>query len=283
MYVQAPFIHVGRLRIHFLHIAGLLVPLILWEAAAHYLAATNPFGESLFPSIERVFTVSLPGFATFSQRLGVGEPIVEPSYGPALKVLGSQSLITLVRLLVGTSLGIFLGVVVGLATGWSRSFRHLVELPIGIIRMVPSLALLPLFLLWFGGREIGATIFITLAVFMLLVVATMNAIGNIPRIYFDYAETLGATKSQVYRTVVAPAIFPGLIGSVRVALASSWAITLGAEFLAVQSGLGRMMQLSEMFFFTGRIMIVAILFILYSLVLNGIYLFFARRLTRWQP
>ncbi len=97
------------------------------------------------------------------------------------------------------------------------------------------------------------------------------------------ARTLGATRFQVYRTIIMPAIIPGLIGAVRVALGSSWAIVLAAEYLSVQSGLGRLMILSEMFFFTGRMVVVVILFIIYSVILNLAFLLIARRVTRWMP
>jgi ABC-type nitrate/sulfonate/bicarbonate transport system permease component len=146
----------------------------------------------------------------------------------------------------------------------------------------PSLALLPLFMLWFGGREIRTFGFVTLAIFIILVINTVVAIRNVPPIYAQMARTLGATRLQVDLTIIIPAIVPGLIGAVRV-LGSSWAIVLAAEYLAVLSGLGRPMILSEMFFYTGRMVVIVILFVVYSRILNLAFLAVARRLTRWVP
>jgi ABC-type nitrate/sulfonate/bicarbonate transport system permease component len=276
------FLWIGKFGIHPLHIAGILSVLLVWEAAAHYLLRTNPFAESLFPPIERVLTDSLPGFAAFGVQLG-SPRIMEPGYGPALLVLAEQSAATITRLLIGTTAGIVLGILTGLAMGWSEWIRDLLDPPLELIRMVPSLALLPLFLLWFGGREIGTLLYIGLAIFMIVVISTLVAIRNLPRIHTDYARTLGATKRQVFQTVVVPGIVPGLVGAIRVALGSAWAIVLAGEYLAVPSGLGRLMVLSEMFFFTGRMIVIVILFMIYSAVLNLAFLAVARRLTRWQP
>jgi ABC-type nitrate/sulfonate/bicarbonate transport system permease component len=138
-------------------------------------------------------------------------------------------------------------------------------------------------MLWFGGREIGTFLFVLLAIFIILVINTLVAIRNVPPIYEQMARTLGASPIQVYLTILVPAIVPGLIGAGRVALGSSWAIVLAAEYLAIQSGLGRLMILSEMFFYTGRMVVIVILFVIYSVILNLAFLAVARRLTRWVP
>jgi ABC-type nitrate/sulfonate/bicarbonate transport system permease component len=262
---------------------GLSLPIFIWEFAAFYMRTKNPQAATLFPSLGHVFSHDLPDFATFGQDIGRGYAGKVSSYSGALWVLAGQSVSTLGRVLGGTICGIALGVTTGLFMGWSPVVRRFLAPPIEFLRMIPSLALLPLFMLWFGGREIGPFLFVMLAISITLVINTVVAIRNVPPIYAQMARTLGANRLQVYRTIIIPAIAPGLIGAIRVTLGASWAIVLAAEYLAVQSGLGRLMILSEMFFYTGRMVVIVILFIIYSAILNVAFLAVTRRVTRWVP
>ncbi len=276
-------IRLGRIRIHPLQLVGIPVLVLSWEVAALYLRARNPQAASVFPSLGTVFSQDLPDLAAFGQVVGRGYAGKVSSYSGALRVLALESIPTLWRVVGGTVCGIVLGVTTGLIMGWSPVARRFLAPPIEFVRMIPNLALLPLFMLWFGGREIGTFLFVMVAIFIILVINTVVAIRNVPPIYAQMARTLGATRLQVYLTIIIPAIVPGLIGAVRVALGSSWAIVLAAEYLAIQSGLGRLMILSEMFFYTGRMVVIVAVFIVFSVVLNLAFLAVARRLTRWVP
>lgn len=276
-------IRLGRIRIHPLQLIGIPALILAWEVAAFYLRTKNPQAATVFPSLGQVFGQALPDLAAFGQQIRPGYAGKVSSYSGAVRVLAGESVSTLWRVVGGTICGVVLGVATGLIMGWNPAVRRFLAPSIEFIRMIPSLALLPLFMLWFGGREIGTFLFVMLAIFIILVINTMVAIRNVAPIYAQMARTLGATRLQVYRTIIMPAIVPGLIGAVRVALGSSWAIVLAAEYLAVLSGLGRLMILSEMFFYTGRMVVIVILFIVYSVVLNLAFLAVARRLTRWMP
>lgn len=263
-------------------VAGVLLPLLLWEVGAHVVLAVYPLGSFLLPTIENILFVSLPGFATFdpSTPQGFGGA---SSYLGAIKVLAEHSVATLARVAMGTTAGLILGILVGLLIGWSKALRDFLFPIIQILRTIPFLALIVLFMLWFGGAEIGPLVYISFVVFTTIVVITIEAIRNVPPVYRHFAQTLGANDLQIYRTVVVPAITPSLVGAIRVVLGSAWAIVLAAEYLAVQTGLGRLMILSEMFFQTGRIVVVVLLFMAFSAATNYAFLAGARRLTRWQP
>ncbi|MHB1131629.1 MAG: ABC transporter permease [Chloroflexota bacterium] len=263
-------------------IAGLLIPLVLWEIGAHVLLAVYPLGSFLLPTIESIILHSLPGFATFDTSTAQGFGGAS-SYLGAFRVLAEHSVATLTRVGLGTISGLVLGILVGLLIGWSKSLRDFLFPIIQILRTIPFLALIVLFLLWFGGAEIGPLVYISFVVFTTMVIITMEAIRNVPPVYRHFAQTLGANDLQIYRTVVVPAITPSLVGAIRVVLGSAWAIVLAAEYLAVQTGLGRLMILSEMFFETGRIVVVVLLFMAFSAATNYMFLAGARRLTRWQP
>jgi ABC-type nitrate/sulfonate/bicarbonate transport system permease component len=263
-------------------LAGLLTPLILWEAWARFIQRIYPAGAVLFPTFAQILFDALPGFATFDIGAARGFGGAS-SYRAAFAVLATQSLVTLLRVLVGIAAGLAIGIALGVALGWSRMFHAFLFPVIQFLRTIPYLALIVLFMLWFGGSAGGPIVYVAFTIAMVITLVTIEAIRNVPPLYRQYARTLGATEFQVFRTVVLPAILPSLVGAVRVVLGSAWAVILAAEYLSVQSGLGRLLILSEMFFQTGRMIVVVLLFMCYSAALNAAFLTLARRLTRWQP
>ncbi len=271
-----------RTKVHPLQIASIVFLLALWEGVAHLLRGRVEHAEIILPTIESVLGVALPGFATLGSST-MGEYGGRSSFPEALAVLMHHSLVTLTRVLVGTSVGVVLGVVVGLAMGWSERLRDTLTPPIQLLRAVPGLTLIPLFMVWFGGAPIGPFVFVAFVAFAMIVVNTLEAIRNVPPIVQQYSLSLGATRWQVFRTVILPAIVPSLVGAVRVILGSSWAVVLAAEYLSVEAGLGRLLILSEMFLLTGRMIVIVLLFMLYSAVLNYFFLRSARYVTRWMP
>jgi ABC-type nitrate/sulfonate/bicarbonate transport system permease component len=249
----------------------------LWEAEAHWLAATRTYGDFLLPSIEHVFGTSIPSMAKF------GGESAQSSWTGAAGVIADHSLYTVMRLLVGTALGVAVGVGLGVLISANRLARYVLEPPILVIRNIPLLTLIPLFVLWFGTAEKGKIIYVAFAIAAMIVINTVHAIHNIQPIYSQYARTLGAGKAAIYRTVIIPSILPELLAGIKVSLGVGWAIVLAAEFLAADKGLGKLLILSQTFFDVGRMLVIVLVFIVYSLVLNGIFDAASRRLTRWAP
>ena len=193
-------------------ILGLVCLIVAYEAFAWWVFTDNPRrADRMFPRIEYVARVSFPEFATY---YGFDEGLLgyRQNVGQALMVLFENALVTVRRLVIGLVAGIGLGIGVGLLVGMSRWARDVVLPPVLLLRTIPILALIPLFMFWFGAREIGILIFVSFAVFSMMIVNTLEAIRNVPPIYQDYARCMGATRRQIYRTVIVPAILPSLNG-----------------------------------------------------------------------
>src|SRR5258708_35498631 len=97
---------------------------------------------------------------------------------------------TFFRVLLGLSVGVALGVGCGLLVSYSDVARRTIWGPLNFLRMVPLLAAIPLFEFWFGPNATGTTVFVGLGVMVLLVVATLNAVRNVPNHYSQSARTL---------------------------------------------------------------------------------------------
>ena len=258
--------------------AGLIGFVLAWELAAAYIASVNPRGERIFPSWSQILTCSvreLEAFVPFGETAS--------GYGAAVQVLIHHSLVTLRRVLIGTLAGIGVGIAVGLAMAYSRYAFHLLNPIMGLVRTVPLLALIPLFVLWFSGRELGVVLFIGFAVFVMIFIATYHAAVNVARAPRRFAMTMGASKATMFRTVVVPGMLPELFAQVRIVFALAWSFALGAEFTGAQEGLGFLMIQSERFGFLGRVIVVVLLFTIYAVIVDALLVGLRRRALRWAP
>jgi sulfonate transport system permease protein len=258
---------------------GALVLLALfaaWWIGATALSSGSAPAPTMWPSPYDVIA-AIPRLSVFAG------PGTEQTYGNALWVIATNTWDSAATLVGGLAIGGLLGVGLGLALGWSGKLRMIFEAPLLVVRVIPLLALLPLFLSWFGGTKAGSIAFVAFAVFSMLFVNTLEAIRNVSPLVQTYARTLGASMFRVYRTVVVPAIVPELIGGLRVVIGLAWAILLAAEFLASQSGIGHILILAQQYFDVSRMVLIVILIMLYSFALDRIVVLVGRRFSRWVP
>lgn len=251
---------------------------VIWEIAAAIMRATNPLADRIFPSWVTILTQSTQELAIFAQP---GSP--SEGYLAAVQVLASNSVVTAYRVLVGTTIGALVGVAIGLLLAYSRIAAMVMGPLINVLRPIPLLALIPLFVYWFGGQAIGILAFIAFACFVMMVVATFHAATNTPRPQLRFARTLGASRSQSFRTVVIPSMLPELFGTLRNVLALSWSFALGGEYTGAQDGLGFLLQQSSRFGFLGRLVVVVALLTIYAVIVDAVSVRLRRRLIRWQP
>lgn len=255
----------------------MLVIVGAWFLISWYIGQTNERGNTLFPPPTQVFLTDLPGLSVFSD----GDPT--PNWSKAAGVIFEQGGLSLGRLIAGTALGVLVGVLLGLTLSWSQRLRYLAEPTVLLLRSIPILALIPLFIVWFGGSETGNIAYIAFAIASMIVVATIEAVRNVPPVYLNFAATLGASRMQRYREVVIPAILPEILGGIRVGIGFSWAILLAAEYLVAQAGLGRILIQAERWLYTGRMVAVVCLIALLAYLFNYVFLRVEKRILRWMP
>jgi ABC-type nitrate/sulfonate/bicarbonate transport system permease component len=197
-------------------------------------------------------------------------------------ILAGDIAITMLRMLVGWSVGVFLGVSFGLWMYFSKSAYHFFDPLIETIRPVPPIAMVPFFILWFGLAEQGKFLLVALGVFTVVVVTTLETARSLPRIYSRAARSLGASTWQLLRYIVLPGIVPGLVGVLRVTTALAFTLVVAAEFMGAQAGLGFRISQARRLFSTDVVLLGVILFGVMSSAVDYI----ARRafayLTRWS-
>lgn len=280
----------GRLlrsiRRHPIGVATLVLILAGWEVAAHLVPESQISGSPIVPSWEFIFGPALKGLSDYwtfdywAPRPSFGEP---QTYLGAFLAIGYHSGRTLMRLLLGLSTGLVAGIGSGLVISYWPFFRRLAWAPLNFLRMTPLLAAIPLFQFWLGANTTGVTVFIAFGVWVLLLVATINAVANVPDRYLESARTLGASRFRTYRTVVIPGALPELRTSLLLATGLSWSLTIGAEYLGLRDGLGAILLTAENFTNTGRMMVMALVLIFYALLSFVLLDLLAARALRWMP
>ncbi len=144
------------------------------------------------------------------------------------------------RFAIAFSACVAIGVPLGLLMGMNRTLRAVFEPPIQAIRPIPKLALLPLFLIWFGIGNLSKVIVIAAPVLPLIAISAMQAVRSISQKKIQAAQALGAGPWVIFRRVVLPASLPGIFTGIRVAISIGVTMLVGAELTATSDGVAWM-------------------------------------------
>ena len=193
-----------------------------------------------------------------------------------------HSLVTLYRVLTSFSVGSMIGILIGLLMSRSRIVYAILDPVIEALRPVPPIALIPFFILWFGIGNFGKVLLSGLGCFMVLVVNTVVAVRNVPPIYVRAAASLGADSRTIYRTVVLPAIVPSLVSGWRVAAALAFALTVAAELMGAQSGLGFLVMVARRSLQTDVILLSVIILSIEAWFVDRAIRVLSNRVTPWM-
>lgn len=189
---------------------------------------------------------------------------------------------SLLRVIVGFGLGTLVAVPVGFLMGWYRVARGLLEPYVQFFRMIPPLAITPVAILLLGIGEVPKILVIFLGAFLACVVATYQGVISVDRTLINAARVLGARDGTIFLRVVVPATSPFIFVGMRVGLGSSWATLVAAELIAAQSGLGFLMQRSQLYYDLPSIFVAIIVIGILGLVMDRLLMLAERKLTSWQ-
>ncbi len=131
-----------------------------------------------------------------------------------------------------------LGIPLGLLLGWYPAAAAVVNPTIQILRPISPIAWIPVSIVWFGIGNLAAVYLIFLASFFPIVVASMNAVRNVPSMYRRAGRNFGLSPAKIIAKVVFPASLPQIIVGLRIALGIAWLVVVAAEMIAIDSGLG---------------------------------------------
>jgi NitT/TauT family transport system permease protein len=189
---------------------------------------------------------------------------------------------TLSRLLVGLVVGGLPGFLLGLAMGWSRRLRGLVDPFIAATHPIPKLAILPLIMIIFGIGEASKVVTVAVATFFPLAINTMAGVRQISPIYFEVAENYGAGALKLFTRVVVPGSLPLVLAGVRLALNIALLITIAVEMVAAREGLGEMIWFAWETLRTEELYASLIVIAVLGIAINSLLQWLAARMLPWQ-
>lgn len=196
---------------------GLLLPLglaLIWELAVH-------FGWSngrLVPPPSKIWQ-------TLAELYASGE-------------LGRHVLATLSRVSAGFGLGIVFGTLFGAICGYWPLARRLLDPTIQALRAIPSIAWVPLFILWLGIFETSKVTLIAVGVFFPIYLGVMGAIQSVDRKIVEVGRIFRLSGPAMIRRILLPAVLPAYVVSLRTGLGLGWMFVVAAEFMGASEGLG---------------------------------------------
>lgn len=199
-------------------LAGPVLLLVVWEAASR-LGYLSPE------------TLTAP-----SQALRSGyEMVLDGSLLPHL--LASAG-----RAYTGLFLGIMVGLLLALAAGLTRTGEALIDGLVQIKRAVPTLALIPLAIIWLGIGEAMKVFLIFTAVVIPIYINTHAALRSIDIGHVELAQTLGLSRAKFIRKVALPGALPGFFVGLRMAVSLCWTALVVLELINTQTGIGYLMN-----------------------------------------
>ena len=198
-------------------------------------------------------------------------------------VLWTHVRATLERVAIGFAGGAVLALALGLPAGYFRPVRNLLEPIVELLRPIPPLAMLPLFIVWVGIGEGSKVGFITYATFFPMFLTTVHAVGQIDPLLLRAAQSLGARRAQLFRRVILPAALPEILTGIRLGIALSFFVIVISEFIGAESGLGYLINDGRNFFLVPQMLAAAVLLGLLGYGGNAAVRALERRLTRGQP
>jgi sulfonate transport system permease protein len=240
---------------------GLLVPVVLaiaWEAAVGVGLASG----RLMPPPTRLFRTLWDLAVT----------------GELFRHMGA----TTARVVVGFALGVVAGTLAGALAGASRLSRELFDPTLQGLRAVPSIAWVPLFILWFGIFETSKIMLIAVGCFFPVYLGVLGAILSVDRKIVEVGRTFRLSSIALVRRILLPAILPTYVVSLRAGLGLGWMFVVAAEFMGAAEGLGYLLVDGQQLGKPDQILAAILTFAVLGKLTDGLLAAAAAPFLTWQ-
>ncbi|MBN7772485.1 ABC transporter permease [Clostridium aminobutyricum] len=182
--------------------------------------------------------------------------------------LGIAILASMKRILVGYSLSVLLGVMVGLLmTKFKYLDENLSPLILGM-QTLPSICWLPFAILWYGLNESAIIFVIAIGSTFAVSIAIVSGIKNVNPLFVRAARTLGANGLKIYWNVIFPAALPGVISGMKQGWSFAWRALMAGEMLTATKGLGQVLMIGRDLADISQVMAVMVVIIVLGLTVD---------------
>lgn len=186
------------------------------------------------------------------------------------------------RALLGFVIGGGLGLAAGIWVGFSYKTERLLDPSLQMLRMLPHLAIAPLFILWFGFGETSKLLLIAKGAFFPLYVNTFLGIRSVDGKLFDVGRVLQFSKWQLVTKLIVPASLPNIFLGIRLSVGVAWLGLVVAEMMGSSSGVGYLINDARSFSLTTVVFVGIIVFAVVGKLSDSLVKLLEARLLRWQ-
>ncbi|WP_330280376.1 ABC transporter permease [Streptomyces sp. NBC_00056] len=191
--------------------------------------------------------------------------------------------VSLQRVAIGLLFGVVVGTGLALVSGLFRVGEDLVDASVQMLRTVPFVGLIPLFIIWFGIGEAPKIAIITLGVSFPLYLNVYAGIRGVDAQLIEAGESLGLSRWGLVRHVVLPGALPGAMTGLRYSLGISWLALVFAEQINADAGIGFLMVQARDFLRTDVIVVCLIVYAFLGLLADFVVRTLERLLLQWRP
>ncbi|PLR87108.1 MULTISPECIES: ABC transporter permease [Bacillus] len=237
-------------------VPGFLI--ILWE----YLSKSGFFPAHLLPAP----TIILDTIITMGQD------------GTLWGHLG----ITLYRLFSGFLIGVALAVLIGSIVGYLKKAESLLDPLIQAFRSIPSLAWVPLFILWMGIGEPSKVVLIAVGVFFPVYLNIVSGIQNVDRKLIEVGKIYNFNSYQLIRRIILPASLPSFLVGIRSGLGLGWMFVVAAELMGASEGIGYLLVYGQNTYSPQLIISSIVLFAILGKLTDSILKSIETKTLHWQ-
>jgi ABC-type nitrate/sulfonate/bicarbonate transport system permease component len=238
--------------------ATLIVLLLLWQAAA---------------SAGLIGTLFLP------PPISIGRALWSLTISG---VLWQNLSVSLLRLGVGWIVGTVLGVAMGLGVGLFSALRSPISAVVAALFPIPKIALVPLFIIWFGIGEGSKIVTISAGVFFPTVIATAGGVDNVARGLIRMGQSFGLSHAAIIRKIVLPAALPAILSGFRVTASIAIVLLVAAEMIGADRGIGAFVLQAGNLYDTDNLMAGIVVLSLLGLLVAGVIGWLERLLLAWR-
>jgi NitT/TauT family transport system permease protein len=183
-------------------------------------------------------------------RSGVFSPAITPPLGTIAAALGvmvvdgsifKHTLATMLRVAIGLAIALAIAIPLGMLMGRHALWERILRPPLAVLMPIPSLAWVPLVVLWFGIGNVSTVLIVVYASTFSLLYNVWMGVRTINPLWIRAASAMNADGPRLFRHVIWPAALPSIITGIRLAFGRAWIAVIGGELLASpQWGLGKL-------------------------------------------
>ncbi len=252
--------------------AGSFSPrVVVWFGAASFVVVVG--------LLEVLSRAGVVGSLFFPAPSAIGQALYElHASGLLWRHLGAS----LSRLAVGWSLGVSTGILAGLAIGaftWPRSLG----VPwVAAVSAIPKIALLPLFIIWFGIGEGSKYATISFGAFFPTVINTYGGVDNIQQNLIRMGQSFNLKKSTIILNIILPGSLPAILSAFRISASIGIILLVAAEMVSAEFGIGAYIIEQQNLFQLDRLLAGVVILMLLGLSVHGLIGLLERRLLHWR-